>query len=134
MTPNTNNIDKNVHSIIELPAFINKDDANAIHAILRRLGLNYFAFFLDKKKIEEELGPGVYLFIDNYQVVSYVGKSEEIKKRICHSHEKLEDEEIVTINTYSIVLAGRLETILERLLLPRKNRTTPGIMPGRKRK
>jgi len=129
-----NNKEKTVHSIIELPAFINRDDAIIIHSILRYLGLNYFAFFPGKKKIKKNLGVGVYLFISEYQVVSYVGKAEEMKERICHSHEKLEEEEIITINTRNMSLAGRLEAILERLLLPRKNKVMPGTMPGRKRR
>jgi hypothetical protein len=131
---NTNEKNKTVHSIAELVAFINRDDAIVIAVILQRLGLFYFAFFTEKEQIKNELGTGVYLFIDNYQVISYVGKADEMKSRIRNGHEKLENEEIITINTWDIVIAGRLEIILERLLLPGKNRTVPGTIPGRRRK
>lgn len=111
-----------IRQLIDLPNFINTDDSILLETRLREKRLMYFQVFEKPKLILQTLRHGVYLFINCFMEIAYIGYSKDMQSRI-RKHEKYENgDTIIAIMTYSEDQGEVLETQLVSLFLPKRNK------------
>ena len=103
--------------------YMSQSHANLFKAVCEFWGITNFYYFKHIENVMLTHIPGVYIFINNFTIPVYVGKSKDLKKRVIKSHSAYDEESIIIIDTLlDYDKAGILETALIGGFQPVKNK------------
>lgn len=101
-----------LREIIDLYNYINHEDAELLYTRLKEKHLNFFYVFKSPAQLLKSLGCGVYLFVNCFTEIKYIGYSKDMQARIRRHNKYVQNDIIITIHTHSTFQGESLETEL----------------------
>lgn len=109
-----------IRPISELYNFINKEDALKLYNRCNEKKI-YLATIFESKNLDS-LGRGVYIFVNCFMEICYIGYSKDMSLRIKRHNKYIENDTIITINVNDIDIGKDLENELILLFKPKRNK------------